>query len=359
MLELWRQYGRRVIWYCEWREGGRKSRVRTQRVGPSKTEARRVKVEIEARLLAGGIGGGVLPKRITFEEWSERWLGNRTNRTADRDASIIRTHLIPFFGDVYLSAIVAERVEELAAQVSRKTSPANAKRVHACFRKMLQDAERSRYIRENPAWDVRPPSPERTEKRIPSVDEASKLLGAFKEWRPFVFAKMLSGLRFGELRAVAWTDVDFKAKKISIHRQMAAHRTTLSDPKGGSMGHIDMLGPLRQMLLDLPQRTELVFPEVNTDHADFYNWWLKQVWQLAAKAAGLEGLEPHALRHFYASLLIAFGESATYVSSQLRHGSGPAFTYRQYVHLFEGKRRLPKRPRSRGYGKRFAGVTPG
>lgn len=44
-------------------------------------------------------------------------------------------------------------------------------------------------------------------------------------------------------------------------------------------------------------------------------------------------MTPHALRHTYASLLIAQGRDPVFVADQLGHTS-PAITLRVYAHLF-------------------------
>ena len=49
----------------------------------------------------------------------------------------------------------------------------------------------------------------------------------------------------------------------------------------------------------------------------------------------------HDLRHFFASLLIAFGEPIPYASQQLRHDS-PATTLKIYAHLIREGRRLDR-----------------
>jgi integrase len=50
-------------------------------------------------------------------------------------------------------------------------------------------------------------------------------------------------------------------------------------------------------------------------------------------AAGLAGVGMHALRHAYASLLIAAGQSVKVVSDRLGH-SNAAMTLNVYSHLF-------------------------
>jgi hypothetical protein len=47
------------------------------------------------------------------------------------------------------------------------------------------------------------------------------------------------------------------------------------------------------------------------------------------------------LRHFYASLLFAFGEGPLYVSAQMGHG-GPQVTLKIYAHLMAEGRRLDR-----------------
>jgi integrase len=58
------------------------------------------------------------------------------------------------------------------------------------------------------------------------------------------------------------------------------------------------------------------------------------VWRQAVSSAGLpKGTGMHALRHAYASLLIAGGESVKVVSERLGH-TNAAMTLNTYSHLF-------------------------
>ena len=59
-----------------------------------------------------------------------------------------------------------------------------------------------------------------------------------------------------------------------------------------------------------------------------------EIWRPAAKAAGLsEGTGFHALRHFYASLLIRHGESVKTVQGRLGHATASE-TLDTYRHLW-------------------------
>jgi integrase len=59
----------------------------------------------------------------------------------------------------------------------------------------------------------------------------------------------------------------------------------------------------------------------------------ERVWRRAVKRAGLNGVTFHALRHFYASLLIRHGESVKTVQARLGHASA-AETLDTYSHLW-------------------------
>lgn len=54
----------------------------------------------------------------------------------------------------------------------------------------------------------------------------------------------------------------------------------------------------------------------------------------ALKAAGIEQIRFHDLRHTYASLLIEQGENIKYIQTQLGHAS-PTVTLNVYAHLMK------------------------
>jgi hypothetical protein len=62
------------------------------------------------------------------------------------------------------------------------------------------------------------------------------------------------------------------------------------------------------------------------------------IWRPIVKRAGLTGKRFHDLRHFFASQLIANGETAAYVRDQMGHSSIHV-TFDTYGHLFPGRGR--------------------
>ncbi len=87
------------------------------------------------------------------------------------------------------------------------------------------------------------------------------------------------------------------------------------------------------------------------------------VWKRALKQAGVPDAREngmHALRHFYASVLLDGGESIKAVSQYLGH-SDPGFTLRIYTHLMpssdERSRRLIDAAMTGGHGTLMAHAT--
>jgi len=62
----------------------------------------------------------------------------------------------------------------------------------------------------------------------------------------------------------------------------------------------------------------------------------EHIWRPIVEAAGMTGTRFHDLRHFFASQLIANGETAAYIRDQMGHSSIHV-TFDTYGHLFPGR----------------------
>lgn len=164
------------------------------------------------------------------------------------------------------------------------------------------------------------------------------------------------GLRQGEAFGLAVEDVDFLGGVVHVVRQvklLRLSRPVFAPPKGGKerdvplpksvafalAGHLERYPATRITLpwktLDGPPVTaSLIFTSATGLPLD-RNRFNDRIWRPALRSAGGEvgrdnGM--HALRHFYASVLLDAGESIKALSEYLGHHD-PGFTLRTYTHL--------------------------
>jgi integrase len=164
------------------------------------------------------------------------------------------------------------------------------------------------------------------------------------------------GLRQGEVFGLAVEDVDFLSGVVHVVRQVKLlhrHRAVFAPPKGGKERDVPLpesvAFALARHLKNFPA-TEITLPWKTLDGppataallftgsmglALDRNRFNDRVWRPALRAVDVEtgrdnGM--HALRHFYASVLLDAGESIKALSEYLGHHD-PGFTLRTYTHL--------------------------
>ena len=136
------------------------------------------------------------------------------------------------------------------------------------------------------------------------------------------------GLRQGEVFGLRVCDIDFLRRRIHVEQQVKIVRSRLviDRPKGGKTRTVPLPDTVAVALAEHLRRypadaDELVFTSrelkpINRTHFNGY------VWKPAVRAAGVDPTRAngmHALRHFYASVLIDAGESVRAVADYLGH----------------------------------------
>jgi integrase len=163
------------------------------------------------------------------------------------------------------------------------------------------------------------------------------------------------GLRQGEVFGLAVEDLDFLGGVLHVVRQvkLVRNRPVFAPPKGGKERDVPLPESVAFMLAAHITRfppVEITLPWKSPDGPPvsasllFYgteggalnrNRFNDRVWRPTLRAVGLatgrdQGM--HALRHFYASVLLDAGESIKALSEYLGHHD-PGFTLRTYTHL--------------------------
>jgi integrase len=200
--------------------------------------------------------------------------------------------------------------------------------------------------------NVQPPTLDQVWKLIDTGQALTKSSTGAKVGCPAIFLDSFSGLRRGEILAVWYSDIDWFAREIVVSRavkKVKAHDGVhkwlwaLGPTKGNQTRRVGIgekvlgvLAALRQTAADkegfifTPQAAGLGGSRYAFIDPDYFDEYL---YGPIAAAAGLAGVRFHDLRHFFASMLIAQGESAKYVCDQMGHSSIKV-TFDTYGHLF-------------------------
>ena len=127
---------------------------------------------------------------------------------------------------------------------------------------------------------------------------------------------LLTGCRRSEILSIQWSD--YREGKLYLRDSKTGPRT------------VWLSSPARRILDGLPRSSSWVFPSPRGKHhlsADA----LARFWWAIRSEAGIEDVRLHDLRHTYASVALAHGETVLTIGRLLGHNS-PATTLK-YTHL--------------------------
>ena len=153
---------------------------------------------------------------------------------------------------------------------------------------------------------------------------------------------LFTGLRAMEILGLQWGDIDFKGGEIRARYQLSRQGKRVPLKTKAAKRDIvlmDSLGGLlrRQRLAErFSADSDFVFQSTVPQVPMTYRAFLI-AFHDARDAAGLADLTPHALRHTFASILIAQGRDVQFVSRQLGH-TKVSTTWDTYIHLFEARK---------------------
>ena len=175
--------------------------------------------------------------------------------------------------------------------------------------------------------------------RFASMTELAAVPGAVEDpYRALVLAAGLAGLRQGELFALCCDDVDLAAATITVRRKRLRLAVIEDDPKSRAGRRTVALPAV--LVVDLERhrarysrgagRDDYVFTSeegVLLERSNFR----QRVWLPAAKAAGLDGMRFHDLRHTAGTLAARTGATTKELMARLGHASPQASMIYQHA----------------------------
>lgn len=318
---------------------------------PRKVDAQRWLAEQSASVVTGQY---VDPKagRVTFRDYAESWRSAQVHRPSSQAhvETMLRRHAYPTLGDRQLSQILPSEIQAWIKTIAtdddrskrRALSPSSVGVVHGIVSSVMKAAVRDRRVLANPCEGTRLPKADRP-KVIPLTPAE---VAAIREAMPERLQALITfaagtGMRQGEVLGLTADRLRMLRREVVVDRQLVTRvrdAPVLGPPK--TKASIRTI-PLPNTVVDAMAAHLAAFPPGENgfvftldDGEPITRQAFGRVWRPAASAACLTtGTGMHALRHYYASLLIRYGESVKTVQARLGHASA-AETLDTYSHLW-------------------------
>ena len=273
-------------------------------------------------------------------EWTTLVLSTLKLSTQRGYRMVLGKHVMPCFGQRRLCDISKLDIQQFVADKFRQgLAWQTVRNAWIVLSSVLDAAVDYSYLNSNPARGVKfPLQGRRKEPRILNAEALAKLLAQLREpYRSMVILTALTGLRVGELLAPRWKMVDLTAGTIRVSESVFHGQVQL--PKSERSIRTIPIGPQTRVLLDAHRKRfaakwneeGLLFPNQSGGPHRESNL-LERVLRPAAKAAGLERVTWHQLRHIHASVLHDIGVPAKIAQQQLGHASVET-TLNFYTHV--------------------------
>lgn len=284
--------------------------------------------------------------QLRFGTFAEEWLAAQTFDVSTHEAVELRlrVHILPTFGKLELKAIRPSTVQAWLRDRQAHCAATHVRVLLANLSTILSAAVDDGLLARNPceSRSVRAPKVEQNRVAPWTVDQVAAVVDAHPErYQAVPVVAAGCGLRQGEVFGLRVEDVDFLRRKVLVRQQvkLVKSRPVIAPPKGGKTREVPLPDAVAEAISEQVRRfpsgdSGLVF--VTREHKPLVRtYYNPHIWKKALRAAGVDPTREngmHALRHFYASVLLDAGESIRALADYLGH-SDPGFTLRVYTHL--------------------------
>jgi len=306
-----------------------------------------------------------------FRAYAEHYIGKYAKALCKQNTwrsyqRTIRTHLISAWQKKRLDQIQRSDVVDLVLMKSSEgLAPATIQNIKAVASSIFSFACEEGLLHANPAVKLGKFIHKHDQKKKMNFltrDDVCQFLELtrkdFPKHYPFMLCAFRTGLRLGEILALAWEDIDLKRNIIEVRRSFSGG--LFSTPKNRRIRFVDMSEQLKEVLLEhrkslqhrfrgkLPacrvgtgeksrEVIHLVFPNSTDKPMDGANFKHRVFYKIMQNAE-IPHFRFHDIRHTFASLLLQQGESLHYVKEQMGHASIQT-TVDIYGHIVPGANR--------------------
>ena len=213
-------------WQVRYRDPSGGERARNFR---RKADAEKFLVTIEADKLRGTWTDPRLGK-ITLAAWVPTWEASRVHlrpSTRASSESLLRTHVLPYFGDMRIGSVIPTQVQGFIAHLeSQGLAASTIRQAYLLVASIFASAFESDLIARTPCRGIKLPSRSQREMRFLDAAEVDGLAGVIDDpYRALVLSAAYTGCRFGELAGLRLHRLDLLRRNLTVAE-------TLTDVQG-------------------------------------------------------------------------------------------------------------------------------
>jgi len=303
-------------------------------IGSSKRQAEQVHKRLESEIVEGKWTireTDDVPFSTLLTEYLEYALASKAASTYNADKYRIKSHLLPYFGEISVKKITPQMVDDYKTKrVQDGAAPKTVNNELVNLSHMLKMAGRWGYVDRNVVSSVEKMRIVKNPSLFLKQDEIFRLLEAAKDYYiyPIIMTALHTGMRKSELFNLKWTDIDFDQRTIMVqskpdwHTKNYKSRTLQITPS-----LYKALFEHRNQQAELRIESEYIFTYKGEQIRDS----IKKSLRTVVRKAGIKNVTLHTLRHTFASQLVMAGVTLRDVQALMGHQSFE--TTLQYAHL--------------------------
>ncbi len=295
--------------------------------------------------------GVIAADKLKVSDWLNTWLETYKKPSVKQNTyegydRVIKKHLIPTIGSIYLKDLRPEHIQAMINEKSVRGNlltggplqPRMVEYIYTVLHVALEQAYKNQIIIYNPCDMVTKPQKVKKEFNCWTADQANTFLAAMRGERDYIIylLALTTGLRRSELIALRWADVDMKHNLLSVKQVMVRVRGgyKFQEPKTiKSKRTIHISNKVVKALKEWKRQQNIekaAYPgEYNEKDLIFCSIMGEPVnpesvsrnFKKDLEAAKLPEIRFHDLRHCHASMLLERGTDLKTISDRLGHST--------------------------------------
>ncbi|ROP36251.1 tyrosine-type recombinase/integrase [Saccharothrix texasensis] len=296
--------------------------------------------------------------KIKVRDFAETWRLNQLHAplTVQRTETALRLHVLPLLGHLSMVSVRSSTMKAWVKDRATVLAPSTLRVIYlGIVAPMFEQAVLDRVIGVTPCRGIRLPEVEQKDLVVPTLEQVHRVAQALpRRFRPIPLLAAGCGWRGGEIFGAEVDAFNLLHRRATVRQQIvranggpaflaapktrqSVRMTPLPDVLVDAIGdHIGRYEPAEVKIVDrtnprvpLTRTARLMFSTVTGRPLHSSIW--ADIWPDAVDEAGLpEGTGLHALRHYFATALIANGASVKTVQKLLGH-SKPSTTLDVYT----------------------------